>query len=252
MAYSPRKKIVALIPCYNEEYSIGQVIQSFPREKINNHGFELEIMVIDNNSRDRTAQVARDFGATVIQEPKKGKGNAIRRGFYSIPADSDYVVMLDGDSTYRPEEILRLVDFLDSDFCSVVIGSRLDGWMRDGSMKTFNRLGNRIYSFLVRFFYNANVTDALTGYFAWKREAVERLRPHLTSNGFDIEMEMITKMARLKEEICSVPISYHLRVGKTNLNPVFDSVLILKTLVCNLYWRPGRIGAAQGILHKAN
>src|SRR5580698_8071477 len=101
------KKITVLIPCYNEEGGIGAVIKSFPVERLNSFGYTLEIMVIDNNSSDKTADVARKHGATVIHEPKKGKGNAMRLGFRSISSDTDYVVMLDGDTTYKPDEILR-------------------------------------------------------------------------------------------------------------------------------------------------
>jgi dolichol-phosphate mannosyltransferase len=235
---SPKKKIVALIPCYNEEKSIGQVIKNFPIKKINKQGFSLKVIVIDNNSSDNTAGAARLGGAKVINEPKKGKGNAIRRAFFSIPEDADYIVMLDGDNTYRPEEMLRLVELLDSDFCDVAIGSRLGGRMTDGSMASFNRLGNWIYSFMVRVFYNVNVTDVLTGYFAWKREAIERIRPHLQCEGFEIEMEMITKMARLGEDIYCVPISYDARAGRSNLNPFLDGVKIFSMFLKNLNWRP--------------
>jgi glycosyltransferase involved in cell wall biosynthesis len=232
------KKIVALIPCYNEAGGIGNVIKSFPIEKIKAHGYTLEIIVIDNNSTDRTAQIARSLGATVIHEPKKGKGNAMIRGFYAIPSNADYIVMLDGDNTYRPEEILRLIEPLDSNFADVVIGSRLGGRIHMGSMSTFNRLGNWLYSHLVRYFYRVNMTDVLTGYFAWKRDALERLRPHIKSTGFAIEMEMVTKMARLGEYITCVPISYHLRAGETKINPIYDGSRILWMFIKNLRWVP--------------
>ncbi len=231
-------KIVALIPCYNEERGIGAVIKSFPLERIKAAGYSIEIVVIDNNSSDNTAKIATALGATVLHEPKKGKGNAMRRGFdYALTA-GDYVVMLDGDNTYRPAEILRMVEPLSSGFCNVVIGSRLGGRMSEGSMKFLNRAGNWVYSHLVRYFYQVNVTDALTGYFAWTREALERLRPNLKSNGFAIEMEMVTKMARLGEEIYSVPISYDDRAGHTNLRPFYDGSRILLMFARNLFWKP--------------
>lgn len=233
-----RQKIIALIPCYNEEGGIGAVIKSFPIEKIHAHAFDLEIVVIDNNSSDRTGKIARSLGATVLHEPQKGKGNAIRRGFEYACRDADYIVMLDGDDTYRPEEILRLVEPLHSGFCSVVIGSRLGGRITEGSMKPFNRMGNWVYSHLVRYFYNINVTDALTGYFAWTREALEQLRPHLVSSGFAIEMEMVTKMARLGLEVSSVPISYDDRAGVTNLRPIYDGSRILLMFARNFFWKP--------------
>jgi dolichol-phosphate hexosyltransferase len=232
------KKITVIIPCYNEEAGIAGVITSLPRKALAAQGFEVEVLVIDNNSKDRTAEVATAAGARVIHEPKQGKGNAIRTGFYSISDDTNYVVMLDGDDTYRPEEILRLVEPIDSGFSRVVIGSRLSGKISEGSMRGFNRLGNWVFSHLVRYSYRVNVTDVLTGYFAWHRDVIVALRPHLKSNGFAIEMEMITKMARLGEEIYSVPISYHARAGESSLSPIGDGTRILKMYLSNLYWRP--------------
>ncbi len=231
------KRVLILIPCYNEADGIGQVIAGFPRARLARYGYQLDILVIDNNSSDNTAEVARQAGARVIREPRQGKGNAIRTGFYNI-AGADYVAMLDGDDTYRPEEIMRLIEPLSSDFCDVVIGSRLGGRISAGSMKRLNRSGNWLYSHLVRYSYRVSVTDVLTGYFAWKREVLEQLRPHLVSDGFAIEMEMITKMARLGYEIYSVPISYNSRAGDSSLRPIVDGARILAMYARNLRWRP--------------
>ncbi len=238
MTYMYGKKITVLIPCYNEEEGIANVIKSFPKEKLFEQGFSLEIIVIDNNSKDKTSEIAHSLGALVIHEPKSGKGNALRHGFQLISEDTDYVVMLDGDNTYRPEEILRLIEPIHSGFCDVVIGSRLGGRITEGSMSALNRAGNWIYSHLVRYFYGVNVTDVLTGYYAWRKDALERLRPHLYSEGFTIEMEMVTKMAQLGEEIYCVPISYDTRAGHTNLSPLHDGVRILWVLIKNMFWRP--------------
>jgi glycosyltransferase involved in cell wall biosynthesis len=232
------KKITVLIPCYNEEAGIGQVIRAFPRETLRAHGYELEVLVIDNNSKDDTTRVAREAGATVISERKQGKGNAIRTGMAKVSADTDYVVMLDGDDTYSASEIIRLVEPLHSGFCKVVIGSRLSGRIPEGAMPAFNRLGNWTYSHLVRYFYRVNVTDVLTGYFAWTKDVIDALRPHLVSKGFAIEMEMITKMARLGYEIYSVPISYNPRAGESSLNPIYDGARILLMFGRNLRWKP--------------
>jgi dolichol-phosphate mannosyltransferase len=148
--------------------------------------------------------------------------------------------MLDGDNTYQPKEAMRLIELLDSGFCNVALGSRIGGRISDGSMTTFNRAGNWIFSHLVRYVYRVNVTDVLTGYFAWTRETVERLRPHLLSDGFAIEMEMITKMARLGEEIYSVPISYHARSGESSLHPIYDGFRILWMFTKNCFWKPAK------------
>ena len=128
------QKVTVIVPCFNEEGGISEVITRFPRERMRAHGYEVDIIVIDNNSTDKTAEVASSLGAQVIHEPKKGKGNAIRTGFASVSSDTDFVVMLDGDATYCPEEVIRMLEPLQSEFASVVIGSRLTGRITDGSM----------------------------------------------------------------------------------------------------------------------
>jgi glycosyltransferase involved in cell wall biosynthesis len=233
------KKITVVIPCYNEEEGIAAVIEGFPRQQLRNNGYDLEVLVVDNNSKDRTAEVARAAGATVIHEPKQGKGNAIRTAFYNVSEDTDYVVMCDGDDTYKAHEILRLLEPLNSGFGDVIIGSRMGGKISEGSMRGFNRLGNWMFSFLVRMVYKVNVTDTLTGYFAWKRDVIVKLRQHLQSTGFAIEMEMITKMARMGYDIYSVPITYEPRLGESSLRPIYDGSRILKEFVRQLSWRPG-------------
>jgi glycosyltransferase involved in cell wall biosynthesis len=241
------KKITVLIPCYNEADAIATVIAKFPRERLAMYGYDLDILVIDNNSSDNTAELAKAAGARVIIEPKQGKGNAIKTGFYNIPDDTDYVAMLDGDDTYKPEEILRLIAPIDDGFAQVIIGSRMHGRIRVGSMKPLNRFGNRLYSRLVRTVYKVTVTDVLTGYYAWSREAIEALRPHLRSQGFAIEMEMVTKMARLGFEIFSVPVSYDPRLGDSSLNPIVDGAKIMRMYVRNLRWKPSATEALQEV-----
>lgn len=232
------QKIAVVIPCFNEEAGIASVIRGFDRHDLRRNGYLLDIIVVDNNSSDNTATVAHSAGARVISEPLKGKGNALRTGFSGITDDTAYVVMLDGDDTYNPKEIIRMIEPLRNNFCDVIIGSRLGGKMHDNSMHTFNRFGNWLYTMLVRQFYRASVTDVLTGYFAWKKAVIEELAPHLQSPGFAIEMEMITKMARLGYEIYSVPISYHPRSGESNLHPIRDGYRILKMFIKNLRWDP--------------
>ena len=235
-ASTPCKKVLIIIPCFNEESSIADVIDGIPKDGLA-HTYDIDVLVIDNNSSDNTAAIAKQMGARLVHEPLQGKGNAIRTAFRNL-GDADYVVMLDGDNTYRPEELGRVLEPLNSGFCDVVIGSRLCGRIEDGSMTMLNRVGNWIYSHLVRYSYHVNVTDVLTGYFAWKREVVDGLLPHLQAEGFAIEMEMITKMARLGNDIYSVPISYHSRDGESTLSPLIDGARIFKTYVANLRWRP--------------
>jgi glycosyltransferase involved in cell wall biosynthesis len=239
------KKLTVLIPCYNEEKGIGAVIDNIPFETLLKLGISTEVLVIDNNSKDHTAQVARSKGARVVHEKNQGKGNALRTGFRSISDDTDFVVMLDGDNTYKSSEIVRMIEPLNSGFCDVVIGSRLGGRMHSGTMTKFNRLGNWLFTFLVRYFYHGNITDVCTGYFAWKREVVQELVLHLNSSGYSIEMEMVTKMAKLGYSIYSVPITYDYRAGESALSPFRDGIKIINTWRTNLFWKPTKVTKAQ-------
>ena len=232
------KKLTVMIPCYNEEKGVTKVIKNIPRKQLNALGYEVEVLVIDNNSKDKTSEVAKKAGARVFFEAKQGKGHAIRLGVKSVSKDTDIVVMLDGDDTYKAQEMLRMIEPLNSDFCDVVLGSRLGGKIQEGSMTKFNRMGNWMFSFMVRTAYHGNVTDVCTGYFAWKKDVLKKLAKHLESNGFSIEMEMITKMAKMGFEIYSVPITYEDRAGQSALHPVKDGSRILHAWMRNLNWKP--------------
>jgi len=231
------KRIVSvIIPCHNEEESIANVLRGFHKGMLGKDSFDFDLIVVDNNSTDKTATIAKQAGARVIKETRKGKGHALRAGFKKIDKNAEYVVMIDGDDTYRPEEVMRLLEPLHSDFCDVIVGSRLSGNIHGEAMNTINRGGNWMYTHLVRIIYGLNVTDVLSGYFAWKRSVVDELVPHLRAGGFAIEMEMITKMSRMKCRVYSVPISYNQRRGLSNLRPFHDGVRILHTFTKNLRW----------------
>jgi dolichol-phosphate mannosyltransferase len=192
--------------------------------------------VVDSASSDRTAEVARKLGVRVVRAPA-GKGNAIRTGFRSISKDTDFVVMLDGDDTYKGHEIPRMIEPLESGFCDVIIGSRLEGRMNSKSMSFSHRLANWFFTFTTRQFYRANVTDTCTGFFAWKRKVVKKLNGCIKSPGFAIEAEMITKMARLGYKVYSVPITYDPRHGESKLAPIGDGLRITWMLYKNIWWR---------------
>lgn len=238
MAAHFTKKVTVVIPCYNEAKGIGEVIAKFPRAELAAQNIGLEILVVDNNSTDNTAKVAHAAGARVVHESQKGKGNAMRTGFKNLPKDTDYVVMLDGDDTYDPGEIMRLLEPLRSGFSDVVVGSRLCGIIQSDAMNKLNYVGNKIFTFLARLLYGSKVTDVLTGYFAWRKEAIDELAPHIQSSGFAIEMEMVIKMARLKHRMTSVPISYLNRAGGSHLRPVRDGCRILWVALRHLLWQP--------------
>lgn len=232
------KKISIIIPCYNEEKGLGKVIDNVPKTQLRRLGYRTEIIVIDNNSSDRTINVAKDRGVRIVSEEKQGKGHALITGFKSVSSDTDYIVMIDGDNTYKSKEIPRMIEPLENDFCDVIIGSRLEGKLDGFSLSLSHRLANWFFTFFVRRFYLTNTTDTCTGFFAWKKEVVDELVPQIRSSGFAIEAEMITKMAKLGYKIYSVPITYDAREGYSKLSPIIDGIKITWMLCRNLAWKP--------------
>lgn len=230
-------KVTLLIPVFNEEKGIASVIKNIPFEELEKIGLKLKVIVVDNNSTDKTVKIVEKNKIKILTQKSVGKGNALMTGFKALNG-SDYVVIIDGDNTYKPEEIPRLLEPLKSGFCDVVAGSRISGKILNQSLSFSHRVFNWIFSFLVRHFYKANITDTLTGFIAFKRSVIHKLIPHLQSTDFAIEMEMFTKLARMGYQIYSVPITYDRRMGKSKLNSLTDGIKILHTFFKNLLWKP--------------
>lgn len=232
------EKVSVIIPCHNEEQGIGKVLDAMPFDTLKKQGYEVDVVVVDNNSKDATTEEVRKRNIKIIHEPNQGKGHALKTGFKSLPSDSKYIVILDGDNTYKAEEMPRLLEPLQNNFADVIVGSRIGGRTIRGSLTTSHRFFNWFFAFLVRHFYGANITDTLSGYFAFKRKALDKLLMHLESKGFAIEMEMITKMKKLGMDVYSVPITYDRRLGNSKLQSYLDGAKILITFVTNLTWDP--------------
>lgn len=233
------EKVTVIIPCHNEVEGIGMVLDSMPFKKLAHNGFDVDVVVVDNNSKDGTTkEVQKRQNIKIIHEPNQGKGHALQTGFAAVPADSKYIVILDGDNTYKAEEMPRLLEPLKNNFADVIVGSRIGGKTVRGSLSTSHRLVNWFFAFLVRHFYDANITDVLSGYFAFKRSALNKLVNHLNSKGFAIEMEMITKMKKMGMEVYSVPITYDRRLGYSKISSFSDGLKILVTFFDNLTWSP--------------
>lgn len=234
------EKVTVLIPCHNEEKGIGKVLDAMPFKQLAHQSFDVDVIVVDNNSKDGTREEVKKRNIKIIREPNQGKGHALQTGFAAVPPDSKYIVILDGDNTYKAEEMPRLLEPLQNNFADVIVGSRIGGKTIRGSLSSSHRLVNWFFAFLVRHFYGANITDCLSGYFAFKREALDKLVKHLNSKGFAIEMEMITKMKKMKMEVYSVPITYDRRLGYSKISSMLDGIKIFYTFIDNLTWSPRR------------
>lgn len=224
----PDMQVAVLIPCYNEEMTVKKVITDWKQALP-----EATIYVYDNNSDDRTAEIALRTGATVGYEPEKGKGNVIRRMFKEIQADC--YILTDGDDTYpadRASDLLREIQ----EGADMVIGDRLSTTYYEENKKEIHAFGNRLVQGLINRLFHADIPDVMTGCRALDREFVKHFQPQ--SHGFEIETEMTIFALQSKMTIRSVPIQYRDRPegSKSKIHAIKDGVRILHT-IWKMYWR---------------
>jgi glycosyltransferase involved in cell wall biosynthesis len=217
-------EIAVLIPCYNEELTVGKVIDDFKRELPG-----ATIYVYDNNSKDKTSEVALEHGAIVRKEPRQGKGNAVRSMFRDIEADC--YIMVDGDDTYPAEFVHELIQPIVTGEANMVIGDRLsNGTYFDENKRAFHSFGNNLVKGLINFLYKSNITDIMTGYRAFDRFFVKSMP--VMSPGFEIETEMSIHALDKKFLLKEVPIDYRDRPegSESKLNTFSDGIKVLKMI----------------------
>jgi glycosyltransferase (TIGR04182 family) len=210
-----KDQVCVLIPTLNEAPTIGGLIEEF---KV--LGFQ-KILVIDGHSTDATRQIAGKAGARVIEQGGRGKGTAIIEAFGLI--EEPYILMIDGDGTYAPEEAEKMLESL---FLGAahVIGDRLTDENRL-AFSWLNYAGNQILNRLFKVAHGRYLNDILSGYRAFTRESVRQLR--LKETGFGIETEISAEAVRNKQDIRIIPVSYKKRLGSpTKLNPFHDGIKI--------------------------
>jgi dolichol-phosphate hexosyltransferase len=209
-------KIVCIIlPTLNEELSIGNVIDEIPRNAISELGYQVDVLVADGGSSDRTVQIAQEKGVRVQHVPR-GKGLGVRAAFKEINAD--FIFMLDGDYTYPTTYIPEMLKMLQQ--YPVVIGSRLKGKREKGALSGLNFIGNHLLTWLANILYGTKISDLCTGYWGFQKEAIKNL--NLGSDGFQIEAEILTQIAKNGYKIGEIPILYRLRQGKAKLGSLND------------------------------
>jgi glycosyltransferase involved in cell wall biosynthesis len=206
------------MPCLNEERTVGECVdRAF--EVFKNRKVDGEVIVVDNGSTDNSARIAREHGAKVIHEPKRGYGNAYLTGFKN--ARGEIIVMADSDGTYDLREMPLLLDTFD-DSTDLVMGSRLRGKIEDGAMPWLHRyVGNPLLTAILNILFKAHISDAHCGMRAIKKEALEKM--NLKTAGMEFASEMVIKAAKNGLRIKEVPVSYHPRVaGEAKLVSVQD------------------------------
>ena len=193
-------RVSFLIPAYNEEATIGEVL-----ERIAMLGLDAQVVVVDDGSSDRTAEIAEEHGATVIRQANAGKGAAIRTAIGAI--DGDIAVIQDADMEYDPAEVPELIEPIVRGVADVVYGSRLRGGKPQRAYLFWHLLGNRFLSLLTSVLYNTTLSDMETGYKAFRADLLRSLE--LRENRFGLEPEITAKICKRKLRIYELPISYY-------------------------------------------
>ena len=217
-----KPSIAVLLPCYNEEVTIGKVVRDF-RASLPTAA----IYVYDNNSTDRTAEIAVAEGATVRREPRQGKGNVIRAMFEDI--DADVYVMADGDDTYpadaAPDMVAKVLEGYD-----MVIGDRLSSTYFQENKRPFHNFGNRLVRSSINGLFGAHVTDIMTGYRAFSFTFVKTYP--VLSRGFEVETEMTIHSLNNNLRLFEMPIQYRDRPegSVSKLDTVGDGIKVMSTI----------------------
>jgi len=216
-----RTRIAVLVPCYNEAATVARVVGDFARPLPG-----ADIIVLDNNSRDGTAGVARAAGARVIEVPLQGKGNVVRRGFADI--DADVYVLVDGDDTYEAAAAPRLVRRLLDDGLDMVVGARRD--QEKAAYRPGHRIGNVLLTRCAGILFGNSFDDMLSGYRVFSRRYVRSFAAH--ARGFEIETELAVHALQLRMPVAEVDTAYGVRPegSESKLSTWRDGWRILRTI----------------------
>ena len=220
----PMEKIAVLIPCYNEEKTIKKVVRDWKKELP-----EATIYVYNNNSTDRTAEIAKEAGAVVRDEYQQGKGNVIRRMFREI--DAQCYVMIDGDDTYPAEFGREMVDKVLERKVDMVVGDRLSSTYFEENKRPFQNFGNSLVRGTINRLFRSNIRDIMTGYRAFSYQFVKTFP--VLSKGFEIETEMSIHAVDKNMLVENVIIDYRDRPdgSESKLNTYSDGAKVLKTIM---------------------
>ena len=214
--------IAVLLPCYNEEATIGKVVRDFKAALP-----DAAIYVYDNNSTDRTAEIAAAEGAIVRKEPRQGKGNVVRAMFEDI--DADVYVMADGDDTYPADAAPAMVEKVLEGY-DMVIGDRLSSTYFQENKRPFHNFGNRLVRGSINHLFRAHVTDIMTGYRAFSFTFVKTYP--VLSRGFEVETEMTIHSLNNNLRLYEMPIQYRDRPegSVSKLDTVGDGIRVMSTI----------------------
>ena len=218
-------RIAVLVPCYNEEKTVEKVARDFMEALP-----EATVYVYDNNSTDRTYEIASSLGERVVvrKEYRQGKGNVVRSMFRDI--DADCYIMIDGDDTYPAEHAREMCDYVLNDGFDMVIGDRLSSTYFSENKRMFHGFGNKLVRYLINKLFKSDIKDIMTGYRAFSYDFVKMMP--ITSSGFEIETEMTINALDKRFNIKEIPINFRDRPegSVSKLNTFSDGMKVLRTI----------------------
>jgi glycosyltransferase involved in cell wall biosynthesis len=214
-----KPRIAVLIPCHNEELTVGKVVDDFRGQLPS-----AAIYVFDNCSTDASASIAREHGAVVVREPRRGKGFVVEKMLADV--DADFYVMVDGDDTYPADCVDKLLEPVLSGDADMAVGARFSGYARE-SFRWLHIFGNNLVRVLVNWVSKSQLTDIMSGYRAFNRRVVERIP--VVSSGFEVETEMTIQALYYRMRIVEVPITYKQRPAgsESKLSTFRDGLRVL-------------------------
>jgi glycosyltransferase involved in cell wall biosynthesis len=222
--------VSVIIPVFNEEVTVGNVVTR-TKKTLEKMGVRYEVLVVDDGSDDRSADVAQERKASVLRECHKGKGFALRCGFGH--AKGELVVTLDADGSHKPEEIPLVLRSLMEGRADFVVGSRFAN-SEDNKTKIpkINRTGNRLFNTMTGYLTGLKITDSQSGFRAIRASLIKRMK--LSSRGYEVESEMLVKALRMGARVEETPISFDQRtVGSSKLDPIRDGARILYAIIAS-------------------
>ncbi len=223
------ERFALIIPALNEEAAIGATLDALRGAPL------AQLIVVDNGSTDRTAEVARAHGAQVVAEPRRGYGSACLAGMAALRPEITVVVFMDGDGSDDPADLPRLFDPIAGGEADMVLGSRVLGTREAGALTPQQHFGNALATGLLRLLHGARYTD-LGPFRAIRREALEQLRMRDTNYGWTIEMQI--KAARHKLRVKEIPVSYRRRrAGQSKISGTLHGTFAAGTKIIWMIFR---------------
>lgn len=211
---SQKQSVSIIIPTFNEEYGIKQVLNLIPYQKLN----VSEVLVVDGGSSDGTVEIAKSFDTIVVEQTKPGYERAYFAGI--THARGDILVFIDGDGVYDPREIPRLLEIMKKENADLVIGSRFRGMIMPGTLPISRLIGNKLITYSLQMLFGIRISDAFSGFLVIKKKKVPNIDRFLKGKQTpaNVRFALIVSIQDSNGKIVEAPVTFYPRRGKSKLN----------------------------------